>query len=98
MRTEAGHFKRCSLCGGYVDMREDGFVIGLPIRQTIQTDGDGTMTTETETQAPKFDELEIAELEGVSGGRPGVVNGGANRNAALGCSSNASQQIFIGGQ
>jgi hypothetical protein len=37
-----------------------------PARRTaIQIDGDGTMT---ETHAPKFDELEIAELEGVSGG------------------------------
>jgi hypothetical protein len=37
--------------------------------------------TETETHAPKFDELEIAEPEGVSGGGRGanVVKGSANR-------------------
>jgi hypothetical protein len=57
--------------------------------------------TETETHAPKFDKLEIAELEGISGGaRHGlnVVDGGANKNAAIGHGSKDTQQIFIGGQ
>jgi hypothetical protein len=52
----------------------------------------------TETHAPKFDELEIAELENVSGG---FVSGGANKNAALGHGSKDSkdsQQVFIAGQ
>jgi hypothetical protein len=52
--------------------------------------------TEIETHAQKFDELEIAELEGISGG--GVVDGGANKNAALGHGSKDSQQVFIGAQ
>jgi hypothetical protein len=43
--------------------------------------------TETETHSRKIEELEIAELEGVSGGN--VVSGGANKNAALGFGSNA---------
>jgi hypothetical protein len=57
--------------------------------------------TEIEAHAPKFDELEIVELEGVSGGgRHGlnVVDGSANKNAALGRGSKDSQQVFIGAQ
>jgi hypothetical protein len=56
-----------------------------------------------------IEELEIAELEGVSGGvvtlggtagRKGTnaVSGGANKNAALGFGSNASQQVFTAAQ
>jgi hypothetical protein len=53
--------------------------------------------TETETHSRKIEELEIAELEGVSGGN--VVSGGAkNKNAALGFGSNASQQVFTAAQ
>jgi hypothetical protein len=64
--------------------------------------------TNAETHAPKIEELEIAELEAVSGGvvplggtagRKGSnVIAGANRNAALGFGPNASQQVFTGGQ
>jgi len=55
------------------------------------------IVTMTETHAQKFDELEIAELENVSGGS---VSGGANKNAALGHGKDSkdTQQIFIGAQ
>jgi hypothetical protein len=51
-----------------------------PARRTaIQIDGDGTMT---ETHAPKFDELEIAELEGVSGSGGGDKKPGGSKTEA----------------
>ena len=55
--------------------------------------------TETETHGAKFDELELAQLEGVA--RGGVVSGSANKNAALGFGKNKptdSQQVFTAAQ
>ena len=49
-----------------------------------------------ETHAPEMCELDIAELEVVSGGDG--VNGGQNKNKAIGFGPTASQQIFIGAQ
>jgi hypothetical protein len=52
--------------------------------------------TMPETHAPEMCELDIAELEVVSGGDG--VNGGQNKNKAIGFGPTASQQVFIGAQ